>query len=67
MAGGSDWAGNSRASSNHEKSTSNNGSYMDNCPAYYVAKRDAWTEHMAQAYDRWTLLGQNFVIRNCIL
>ena len=67
MAGRNNWSRESRASSNHEKSTNNEGySYDDNTPQFYVAKRDAWTEHMAQAYDRWTIIGQNFMIRQCI-
>ena len=35
----------------------------DETPAYYISVRDQWTEHLSKAYERWTILGDNFEIR----
>ena len=53
----------SRSRYSRDESTANtNEISYDETPAYYVSMRDQWTEHMSKAYERWTILGENFTI-----
>ena len=62
MPGAAAWSRSRNSRDESEASTRGNNIAYDETPAYYVSMRDQWTEHMSKAYERWTILGENFTI-----
>ena len=63
MPGATGWSrGDNGSRDGSTQNSKDNEIYYDSTPAYYVALRDQWTEHLSKAYERWTILGENFEI-----